>query len=173
MRRLGILILTVAGIGLFAGMTPVSAEQPNYSYSYSPSGYSYCPDSPELIARSADALTGVLNTISSPQRRDLLAEQWIQFSKQTIAKSLAFREEWLTLQKQQVVNQQEAQQLRVEMLRMEGEIERMRAANLKLQNENLQLQMQLKQQTGDQVPSSAPQTQAPPAASRAQPTLGK
>jgi hypothetical protein len=171
MRRLGaLLMLPAAVIGLFAA-TARPAE--DYSYAYPPGGYYYCPDSPELITRSANALTGVLNTISSPQRRDLLAEQWIQFSKQTIAKSLAFREEWLTLQKQQVANQQEAQQLRVEMLRMEGEIERMRAANLRLQNENLQLQMQLKQQTGNQVPSSAPQTQAPPTPSQAQPTLGK
>ena len=67
----------------------------------------------------------------------------------------------------------ELDQLRLEMLKMEGEIEKMRAANLKLQNENLQLQMQLKQQTGNQVPSSAPQTQAPPTPSQAQPTLGK
>lgn len=171
MRRLGaLLMLPAAVIGLFAA-TARPAE--DYSYAYPPGGYYYCPDSPELITRSANALTGVLNTISSPQRRDLLAEQWIQFSKQTIAKSLAFREEWLTLQKQQVANQQEAQQLRVEMLRMEGEIERMRAANLRLQNENLQLQMQLKGQMSAQAAVPAPETLPQAAAPEAQPTPGK
>jgi len=169
MKRLGAL-LTVTAIGLFAGTAQVWAQS---DYSYPPANYYYGPDSPELIARSADAMSSILNTISSPQRRDLLAEQWIQFAKQTIAKSLAFREQWLDLQKQQVQNQQDGQQARLEMLKLEGEIERMRAANLKLQNDNLQLQMQLKQQTGGQATASAPQPQAPPAPSTpatAQPT---
>lgn len=168
MKR-GVWLLTVMAVGLLAGASRVSAEQPDYP----PYSYYYGPDSPELIAKSAEAMSSVLSTISSPQRRDLLAEQWIQFAKQTIAKSLSFREQWLDLQKQQVQNQQDTQQLRVEAMKMEGEIERMRAANLKLQNENLQLQMQLKQQTGGQTTASAPQTQAPPAPSQTQPTLGK
>jgi len=166
MRRLGVLGLSVAAIGLAALGTAQSQNQPGYTYYYS-------PDSPELIIRESDSMSQVLGTISSPQRRDLLAEQWIQFTRQTIAKSLAFREQWLDLQKQQVANDQQAQQLRVEMLKLEGEIERMRAANLKLQNENLQLQMQLKQQTGGQAQaqSTPPQTQPTPV--QTQPTLGK
>jgi hypothetical protein len=149
MRRLGTWILPAAIIGLFA--TAVSAQ--DYSYTYPQSGYYYCPDSPELISREADAMSQVLSKIDSPQRRSMLAEQWIQFSRQTITKSLDFREQWLALQKQQTANQQEAQQLRVEMLRMEGEVEKMRAENLKLQNENLQLQLLLKQQPNGQVPN--------------------
>jgi hypothetical protein len=160
MRRLGAWILPVAVIGLFAA-TRGSAEQQDYNYAY-PQGWYYSPDSPEAISRAADAMSKVLNSIDSPQRRSMLAEQWIQFSRQMIAKSLAFREDWLNLQKQQTANQQEAQQLRVQMLRMEGEIEKLRAANLKLQNENLQLQMQLKPTTGTPTPAPAPPVQTPP-----------
>jgi len=59
------------------------------------------------------------------------------------------------------------------VLRMEGEIERMRAANLRLPNESIQLQTQLKQQTGGQAEAPVPQTQAPPTPSQTQPTLGR
>jgi hypothetical protein len=159
-----------AAIGLAATVTTSSADQAGYSYP--PSGYYYCPDSPELIAREANAMSSVLSTISSPQRRDLLAEQWIQFAKQNIAKSMAFREQWLDLQKQQLQNQQDAQQARLDMLKMEGEIEKLRAANLRLQNENLQLQMQLKQ-TGVQASAPVPQPQPQPIPPQAQPTPGK
>ncbi len=161
MRRLGVLGLLAATIGL-ATTAAESANQPDYTYSYPPSGYYYCPDSPEVITRQASAISQVLGNISSPARRDLLAEQWIQFSKQTITKSLAFRGEWLDLQKRQTQSQEEAQQLRVEVLRMEGEIEKMRAANLRLQNENLQLQMQLKQLAAGPTVAPAPQTQPTP-----------
>lgn len=157
MRRLGALILPAAMIGLFAA-TAKSAD--GYNYVYPQPGY-YCSDI-DVINREADAISQVLNKINSPERRSLLAEQWIQFARQRVARSEAFREEWLTLQKQQTANQQEAQQLRVEMLKMEGEIEKMRAENLKLQNENLQLQLQLKQQTSGQTTTQAPPTQAPP-----------
>jgi len=162
MRRLGALILPAAVIGLLAA-TAGSAEQPGYTYAYPPQGWYYYPDSPELIIKEADTVSDVLSKIDSPQRRSLLAEQWLQFSRQTIARSLDFREQWLTLQRQQVANQQEEQQLRVEMLRMEGEIEKLRAQNLRLQNENLQLQLQLKQQPGGQTPTPAPPVQTPPA----------
>jgi len=159
MKRLGALILPVAMIGLFA-TTAKSAD--DYPYAYPQPGYYYYSDI-DLIAREADAIGEVLNKISSPERRSLLAEQWIQFSRQRIAKTDAFREEWLNLQKQQTVNQQDAQQTRVEMLKMEGEIEKLRAENLKLQNENLQLQLQLKQQTGGQTPTQTTRVQTPPA----------
>jgi hypothetical protein len=158
MRRFGTLILPVAVMGLFA--TAASAQ--DLSYPYPQSGYYYCPDSPELISRQAEAISEVLSKIDSPQRRSMLAEQWFQLSKQALARSLDFREQWLAVQKQQVTNDEEAQRVRVEMLRMEGEIEKLRSENLKLQNENLQLQLLLKQQTNGQAPSGqAPNTQTP------------
>ncbi len=159
MKRLGALILPVAMIGLFA-TTAKSAD--DYPYTYPQPGYYYYSDI-DLISREADAISEVLSKISSPERRSLLAEQWIQFSRQRIAKTDDFREEWLNLQKQQTANQQDAQQARVEMLKMEGEIEKLRAQNLKLQNENLQLQLQLKQQTGGQPPTQTTRVQTPPA----------
>ncbi len=158
MRRIGALLLPVAMIGLFA-TTARSAD--DYPYYYPQSGY-YCSEI-DVISREADAISSVLSKISSPERRSLLAEQWIQFSRQRIAKSETFRQEWLNLQKQQTVNQQDAQQARVDMLKMEGEIEKLRAENLKLQNENLQLQLQLKQQTGGQTPTQTTRAQTPPA----------
>ncbi len=161
MRRLGTWILLMAVIGLLTA-TAGSAEQPGYTYAYPPQGWYYYPDSPELIIKEADTVSDVLDAINNPERKSQLAEQWIQFSRQTIAKSLDFREQWLTLQRQQVANQQVEQQLRVEMLRMEGEIEKLRAANLKLQNENLQLQLQLKQQPGGQTPAQTTRVQNPP-----------
>jgi len=86
--------IPMAVMGLLAA-TARSAE--DYSSAYPPSGYCDSPDSPELIGREADAMSGILSKIDSPQRRDMLAEQWIRLSKRTIAKGLAFREEWLTL----------------------------------------------------------------------------
>ncbi len=160
MRRLGTWILPVAVIGLFTA-TMGSAEQGDYNYAY-PQGWYYGPDTPEAISRQAEAMSKILAAIDSPQRRSMLAEQWLQFSRQMIAKSVTLREDWLGLQKQQTAYQQEAQQLRVEMLRMEGEIEKMRAANLRLQNENLQLQMQLKQTSGTPAPTQTPPAQTPP-----------
>jgi len=160
MRRLGAWILPVAVIGLFAAAGG-SAEQGDYNYAY-PQGWYYGPDTPEAISRQAEAMSKILAAIDSPQRRSMLAEQWLQFSRQMIAKSVDIREDWLTLQKQQTAYQQEAQQLRVEMLRMEGEIEKMRAENLKLQNENLQLQLQLKQTAGTPTTTPAPPVQTPP-----------
>jgi hypothetical protein len=51
---------------------------------------------------------------------------------------------------------------------MEGEIEKLRTENLKLQNANLQLQLMLQQQApgqaaSGQTPNATPQTQAAPA----------
>lgn len=172
MKRLGTSILAATTIALFAATATTSAE-PDYSYSYPTSGYYYCPDSPELISREADAMSNVLSKIDSPQRRSQLAEQWIQFSRQTIERSLNFREQWLALQKRQVANQGESQQLRVELLRMQGDIERLRTQNLKLQNENVQLQMQLKEQTGAQAAVPAPETPPQATVPEAQPTPGK
>jgi len=163
MRRFGAWILPVAVIGLFA----TAAWAQDYDYVYPQAGY-YCSDI-DLLSREADAIGEVLSKIDSPQRRSMLAEQWIQFSRQRIAKSQDLRAEWLTLQKQQTVSQQEAQQLRVEMLRMEGEIEKLRSENLKLQNENLQLQLLLKQQTNGQASNGqAPNAQTPSATPQAQ-----
>jgi hypothetical protein len=163
MRQFGTPILAVTVISLFAATT---SAQPDY-------GYYYYPDSPELIAREADAMSNVLSKIDSPQRRSQLAEQWIQFSRQAIERSLNFRDQWLAVQKRQVANQEESQQLRVELLKMQGDIERLRAENLKLQNENLQLQMQLKGQMSAQAAVPAPETLPQAAAPEAQPTPGK
>jgi len=160
MRGMGTSTGLMAAAILFAIVAAAEAQPQDYTHSYRPQGWYYCPSALEVTAVQADTIRGVLDAINSPERRSTLAEQWVQFSKQAITKSLAFQDQWLTLQRQQLQNQQQGEQLRVDVLRMQAEIEKMRAENLRLQNENLQLQMQLKQQPQPQ-PQAEPQTSAP------------
>jgi predicted phage tail protein len=148
----------MAAVALLAIVAPAEAQSQDHNYSHPPNLYC-CPSALEVTAVQVDTIRGVLDAINSPERRSTLAEQWVQFSKQAITKSLAFQDQWLTLQRQQLQNQQQGEQLRVEILRMQAEIEKMRAENLRLQNENLQLQMQLKQQQPQQ-PQPQPQQQS-------------
>jgi len=160
MRRMGTSTRLVAAIALLGIVAAAEAQPQDYNYAYPPNPY-YCPSALEVTAAQADTIRGVLDAINSPERRSTLAEQWVQFSKQAIAKSLTFQDQWLALQREQVQSQQQAARSRVELLRLETEIEKLRAENLRLQNENLQLQVQLKQQQQSQ-PQAQPQTQAQP-----------
>ena len=163
MRWMGTSTGLVAAIALLGIVAAVKAEAQDYNYSYPPS-WNYCPSSLALTAAQADTISSVLDAINSPERRSTLAEQWVQFSKQAITKSLTFQDQWLTLQRAQLQNQQQTEQFRVEMLRLQTEIEKLRAENLRLQNENLRLQMQFKQQQQPQQQSQQQpqqQTSAP------------
>jgi len=173
MRRFGALMSAATALGLCA-TTVALADQLPYNYAYPLAHSYYGPDYLELIGREAEGISKVLSAVKNEDQRSTLAEDWIQFSRRTITKSLDFREQWLTLQKQQAANQQETQRLHVEMLRMEGEIEKLRTENLKLQNANLQLQLLLKQQATAQAPNGQmPNAQTPTATPQTQGTSSK
>lgn len=103
---------------------------------YGPWGY---VATPEIVSRIGE----ILAAIDAPQDRNRLAQQWLQFSQQTIVKEQQFRDAWLELQRQQLVQQQQAQQYQLEIARLQLKIEELQAQNLRLQQENLQAQRPL------------------------------
>jgi hypothetical protein len=102
---------------------------------------------PEIVSRIGE----ILAAIDAPQDRSRLAQQWLQFAKQTIAKDQEFRDAWLAIQRQQVAQQQQAQHYQLEIARLQVRIEELQAQNLRLQQENLQAQLQLSQQAAGQA----------------------
>ena len=110
----------------------------------------------------------ILGTIDNPQRRSELAEQWLQYSKQVIAKDQEYRQQWLDFQRQQAAQQQQVEALRLEVARLQMQIEELRARNAQLERENPLSQSQLGQTSGDRAagastpPSPASQGSAHP-----------
>lgn len=124
---------------------PIAAP---YGPAYPPPDY---VATPEIISRVGE----ILGAIDSPQKRNELAEQWLQYSKQVIAKDLEYRRQWLDLQKQQLSQRQEVDQLRLEVAKLQMQIEELHARNAQLERENVQAQARLR------GPSSGPASQAP------------
>jgi hypothetical protein len=124
-------------------------------------GYVWGPDYAAIVSH----VGAVLDAIDSPARKSALAEQWLDFSKQIIAKSLDQRRAWLNLQEQQLQLQQQAEQSNVDLANLQLQIEQLRAQNLKLENENLQLRQQLQGQSAEAQPQSPaavpPSTETP------------
>lgn len=161
MRRPGTVALSAVGllVALMMGQTPAAAQYDGYAY---PPGWQY--GSPEYLDRIGE----VLSAIDSPSRRSDLAENWLQFSKSAIAKNLEFRDRWLSLQKQQLNQDQYIEQQRLEMARLQVQIEQLRAENLRLERENLQLRMGLNNQTA--APGGNRPAEGPNGANGAAPT---
>jgi len=145
MRRSGIVALVATALAMALGQTPAAAQ---YGV-YSPVEWQY--GSPESLDRIGD----VLSAIDSPSRRSALAENWLQFSKSAITRNLELRDQWLSLQKQQLNQDQRADQQRLEMARLQMQIEQLRAENLRLERENLQIRMELKSQAAPQTSNGA------------------
>jgi hypothetical protein len=108
---------------------------------------------PEIISRVGE----ILGVIDNPEKRNQLAEQWLQYSKQVIAKEQEFREQWLKVQRQQLAQQDQAAQLQREIAELQMRIEELHAQNLRLEQENLQARRQLAERSSGPVPhASAP-----------------
>lgn len=144
MKRSGAFVLSV----LMAAMG-ANAVQGETGYGY-PS-FGWYPGYPEII----DKVDDVLREVDSPAQRSQLAEQWLAFSRQVIAKSVEQRGEWLAIQSRQLQTQQTAEQYNVEAQKLQLQIEQLRAENLKLERENLELRQQM------QARATPPQTQTP------------
>jgi len=110
---------------------------------------------PEIISRVGE----ILGAIDSPQKRTELAEQWLQYSKQVIAKDLEYRQQWLDLQKRQLSQFREVEQLRLEVARLQAQVEELRARNAQLERESLRVPARLG--PGFNGPPSVPAPQAP------------
>jgi len=114
---------------------------------YGPPGY---PTSAEIVSH----VGAVLGAIDNSEDRNRLAKEWLQFSKQTIAKDQQLQQQWLQLQQQQLAQQQEAEQLRLQMAQLQMKIEELRA-------QNLRLEQQLAQGTNTQAPRTSLPTPSP------------
>ncbi|MBM4027110.1 MAG: hypothetical protein FJ280_17150 [Planctomycetes bacterium] len=125
---------------------PIAYENPGYATRgpYGPWGY---VATPEIVSRIGE----ILGAIDSPQDRNRLAQQWLQFSQQTIVRDQEFRNAWLDVQRQQLHQQQQARQYEFEIPQLQMRIEELRAANLRLEQENLAAQQRLAQQAGAQA----------------------
>ena len=106
---------------------------------------------PEIISRVGE----ILGAIDNPERRNELAEQWLQYSKQVIAKEQEFRDQWLEVQRQQLAQQEQATQLQREIAQLQMRIEELHAQNLRLEQENLQAQLQLSQRAAGPAPHTS------------------
>ncbi len=142
MERLRTLMLSAGATALVVATAAGGAEPvPFNGYAYPPAGWYPFSSTPELIGRVGE----VLGAIDSPQRRSALAEEWLRFSKQAIAKDLELQESWLQIQRQQTACQQQVEQLRFELARLQMRTEELRAENLRLEQENLQMRRELAQ----------------------------
>ncbi len=137
------------------GRTPAAAQYDNYPYPPASWPYGF----PESWNRIGD----VLKSIERPSRRSEVAENWIQFSKSAIAKDLEYRDRWLTLQKQQLNQNQQVEQQRLEMSQLQMQIEQLRAENLRLERANLELRAALKDQAAASDAGLPGKTNAPAA----------
>jgi len=155
MKRHGALVVLVAGVmatiptAAGARLSPTPVRYANDSL---PAGGYACPAIPEIISRAGE----ILGAIDNPERRSQLAEQWLQYSKQVIAKDQEYRQQWLDFQRQQAVQQQQVEELRLEIARLQMQIEGLRAQNTRLERENLLSQAKLRQTSGDRAPSESP-----------------
>ncbi len=152
MKRLRALLFAgvVMTMAILPGARVHSATYYDYGRDYPPGGWNI--PTAEIINRIGE----VLAAIDSPQRRSELAQQWVQYSKQVIAKDQQFREAWLQAQQQRTSQMQEAEQLRYEIAKLQMRVEELRAENLRLEQQNLQMQMQLRPKTTRPAPSSTP-----------------
>ena len=156
MRRIRVLTISALLIAVMTvGAVPPVFATAEYNYPIVPPS---AGGPPGISGYEMDAIGRVLDTISSPARRDALAENWVQFAKQSITKSLDLGQQWVDVQKMQLRNQTETSQYQAEMLKLQVEIEQLRKQNLALENENLKMRLQLQQQSGP--PPNAPASKA-------------
>ncbi len=169
MKRPSALIVLVAGaVALIpavtrAGLGPTPVR---YETDYLPAGGYACPAIPQIMGRMGE----ILGTIDNPQRRSELAEQWLQYSKQVIAKDQEYRQQWLDFQRQQSARQQQVEELRLEVARLQMQMEELRARNAQLERENLLSQSRFGQTSGDRA--TALQPAAPPRSAHQRPGQG-
>ncbi len=155
MKRLGaLLVLAIGAMALVPGKTGAQfgPTPVRYENDYLPAGGYACPAIPEIIGRAGQ----ILGAIDSPQKRSDLAEQWLQYSKQVIAKDQEYRQQWLDFQRQQAAQQQQVEALRLEVARLQMQIEALRAQNAKLERENLLSQAKLGQTSSDRATREPP-----------------
>jgi hypothetical protein len=128
------------------------AEPPPMAAAYGPPNY---VATPEIVSRVGE----IIGAIDSPQKRSELAEQWLRYSKEIINQDMEYRRQWLDLQRAQLSQFREVEQLRMEVARLQAQLEELRARNAQLERESLRMPAQLGPGPGGS--SSAPAPQAP------------
>ncbi len=154
MKRIRILILSagaVAAVSLLGG-TWIGPVLANYGSSYSAPRGNGDVTTAEIVSRVGE----ILAAIDSPQLKTKLAQQWLQFARQTIERDLELRENWLQFQKQQLSREEELEQLRLQVAKLQMRVEELRAENLRLEQETRLAQgarMGSSRQPAPQIPS--------------------
>jgi hypothetical protein len=119
----GVMATTVSPAA--AGLVPIS-----YSFNYPPPPASGYPVVPDLLGRAAE----ILGAIRDSQERTMLAEEWLSFTKELIKEELKYRAQWLELQKRQMDQALQVEQLRLEVARLQQQIEQLRAGKAQPQS---------------------------------------
>jgi hypothetical protein len=130
MKRFTFLVLTA---GVMATTVPPAAAGPaplSYSSNYLPPPDSGYPPLPDLLGRAAE----ILGAIRDSQERSMLAEEWLSFTKEIIKEELKYREQWLELQKRQMDQALQIEQLRLEVARLQQQTEQLRAGKAQPQS---------------------------------------
>jgi hypothetical protein len=159
MRGIRVPVISIVAIAaMTTGIITRTATASEYGYPIVPPSSTVAPG---MTGLDADAIGRVLDTISSPARRDKLAEDWVQFAKQSISKSLDISQQWVDVRKAQLRNQPGANQYQTEALKLQMEIEQLHRQNLALEAENLRLRLQLQQSAPQPANGPAPGIQSP------------
>jgi hypothetical protein len=108
---------------------PYPAPSPNDNGSLG--GYS-APAIPDLFSGAAQMLA-VIRDVGD---RNMLAQEWLTFLKKVIVEDMEYRAQWLELQKQQMAQVRQVEELRLEVARLQWQVEQLRARNAQLERRN-------------------------------------
>jgi hypothetical protein len=158
MKKLIVLAVFLAVVVPIAGMGEPGTDSlvGGGSHIYPAPEWSWYSCRPRFVETCGKAASEVLEVISSPEKRDKLAHEWLHFSKQSTMLSLETQKEWVQLQRHYLTFQREIEQLRLEKLKFQAEIEKLQLEKLRLEQENLELRLKLLKRTGSEQKTESP-----------------
>lgn len=114
---------------------------------WSPDGYSSLVV-PELFGRAAE----MLGAINGMDDRSRLAQDWLSFLRKVIVEDIKHRRQWLDLQRQRLAQAQQVEQLKLEVARLQKQVEQLRARTVPSRRPG---------PAGIELPSGGPPTAVP------------
>jgi hypothetical protein len=123
MKKLMVLAVFLAVFVPVAGMGERSTDSlvggGGYIYPSPELSWYFCR--PRFVETCGNEASKVLEVISSPEKRDKLAQEWLHFSKQSTMLSLETQKEWVQLQRHYLTFQREIEQVRLEKLKFQAD----------------------------------------------------
>jgi hypothetical protein len=153
-----VMAVVLAVVIPIAGMGEPSADSlvGGGGHIYPPAEWSWYFCRPRFVETCGNGASELLEVISSPEKRDKLAQEWLHFSKQSTMLSLETQKEWIRLQTNYLTFQREIEQVRLEKLKFQAEIEKLQLEKLRLEQENLELRLKLLKRTGNEQKAEPP-----------------